>query len=193
MALIYILYIYIYIYHHYHVMLLAQISQTFSCHLSLSSITSGRFSRLHPRFIQSCCREVLVGHPTFLCLCEGVHRRTPLTSSFLLLHQCSSCLVHLIWMVLEIGGGWPYSCCFVGCFQDLFNMTRRILAQFPSSFFSVCFVSIQVVHPYSKINMITAWKTLRFILSDFAWKCLIKAWNQFFYLCKIEMQAGFLS
>ena len=28
-------------------------------------------------------------------------------------------------MVLEIGGKWRYSCCFVGfCFKDLFNISK---------------------------------------------------------------------
>ena len=68
--------IYIYIYHHHQVVLVAWISLTLSCHISLSSITSGRLSRLHPVSIQSCCRKVLVGRPTSARLCEGVHRRT---------------------------------------------------------------------------------------------------------------------
>ena len=37
----------------------------------------------------------------------------------LLLQQCPACLVCLIWMVLEMEGRCPYSCCFMGCcFQD---------------------------------------------------------------------------
>ena len=66
-----------------------------------------------------------------------------------------------------MGGRWPYSCCFVGCcFQDLFNTARSILVQFPSSFFSIGFVSVNWVHPYSRIDTIVAWKKLRFILLD---------------------------
>ena len=52
------------------------------------------------------------------------------------------------------------------CFQDLFNMTHSILVQFPSIFFSIHLVSIQVVHPYSRIGMTTVWKKLHFMLSD---------------------------
>ena len=49
-------------------------------------------------------------------------------SSFLLLQQCPASLVRLIWMVLEMGGKWPNSCCFEECYsQDLFNMTRGIV------------------------------------------------------------------
>ena len=144
-------------------MSLARISQTLSCHSSLSSITSGRTSRLHPVSVQSYCRHVLDGRLTPARLCEGVHWRKSFMSVFLLLQQCPTCLVRLFLRVLEIR--WPYSCCFVGCcFQEFFNITRSILVQLPSSFFSVCLVIIHVVHPYSSLDM--AWKQLRFILSD---------------------------
>ena len=67
-------------------------------------------------------------------------------------------------MVLEMAGWWPYSC-FIGCcFQDFFTITCSILVQLPSSFFSICAVSVHVVHPYSRIDMTAAWKKLRFIL-----------------------------
>ena len=36
-------------------------------------------------------------------------------SSPLFLQQYPACLVHLIWMVTEMGGKRPYICCFVGC------------------------------------------------------------------------------
>ena len=66
-----------------------------------------------------------------------------------------------------MGGRWPYSCYFVGCyFQDLFNIARSILVHLLSSFFSIHLVSIQVVHPYSSMVTTAAWKKLRFILSD---------------------------
>ena len=42
--------------HHHHVVLKAQTSLTLSGHSSLSSIASGRSSRLHPVSEQSCCR-----------------------------------------------------------------------------------------------------------------------------------------
>ena len=76
-----------------------------------------------------------------------------------------SCI--LFWMVLEMRGRWPYSCCFEGCrFQDLFNIARSILVQFPSSIFSIHLVSVQVVHPYSRTDTSAAGKKLLFILSD---------------------------
>ena len=56
-------------------------------------------------------------------------------SSFLLLQQCPACFC-LIWMVLEMGGRWPYSCCLVGfCFHDLFNIICNILVHFSVKLF----------------------------------------------------------
>ena len=125
-------------------MLLTQISLTLFHYSSLSSIASGRSSRLQPVSVQSCC--VLVGHPTLACLCDGAHRRTSLMSSALLLQQYPACLVHLILMVFEMGGRWPYSCCFMGCcFQNLFNIAHSILVQFLSYFSSIHLVCIHVV------------------------------------------------
>ena len=87
-------------------------------------------------------------------------------SSSLLLQQCPACLVHLTWIVFVMGGRWPYSYCFVGCcLQDLFNIACSILMYLLSSFFSIHLVSVHVVHPYSSIDIIIAWKKLRFILS----------------------------
>ena len=95
----------------------AQIFLTLSCHPSLSSIASGRSSRLHPVSAQSCCMSVLAGRPAFVRPCEGVHKSTSLISSSLLLQQCPACF-----------GKWPYSCCFVGyCLHDLFNIAHIIL------------------------------------------------------------------
>ena len=88
-------------------------------------------------------------------------------SSSLLLQQGTACLVHLIWMVLEMGIKYPYSSSFVGCcFYDLFRIAHSILAQLPSSFFSIRLVGLHVVHPYGRIDTTTAWKNLPFCLSD---------------------------
>ena len=159
----YICNIYTYIYHHHDVVLFTQISLTLPHHLSLLSITPGRSSRSHLMSVQSCCRKVLAGHPTLAHPCEGIHKRTLLMSSFLLLKQCFACLVCLIW----IGGRWLCSYSFVGfCFQNLFNIICSILVQLASSFFFICLVSIQVVHPYSSMGMIVSCKKLHFILSN---------------------------
>ena len=147
----YYIYIYIYIYNSHHVMLLAWISLTPSHHSSLLSITSGRSSRL---------RSFLVDHPTFVRPCEGVHWKSLIMTSSLLLQLCPACFVNLIWIILDIGGRWPYSCCFVRSFF------YSILVQFLSRFFSICLVSVHVIHPYNRIDATTAWKKLHFILLD---------------------------
>ena len=114
--------------HHHHVMPPAQISRTLSRHSSLSFIASGRSSGLHPTPSQSCCMYVRAGQPAFAQPYVGFHRSTSLMSSSLLLQQWPPCLVRLTWIVLRIGGRWPYSWCFVGCcLHDLFNIARSIL------------------------------------------------------------------
>ena len=107
--------------------------------------------------------KVLVGQPILVRLCERVHRRTSLMNLSLLFKKCPY-LACLIWMFLQIGGRWPYSCCFVGCcFQDFFNRSCSILAQFPSSFSSIRLVSVHVMHSYIRIDTIAAWRKLHFI------------------------------
>ena len=82
------------------------------------------------------------------------------------LQQCPVSLVRLTLIVFVMGGNWPYSYCFVGCYlQDLFNVAHIILVLFLSSFFFIRLVSAHVVHPYSSIDTTAAWKKLRFILS----------------------------
>ena len=113
----------IYIYHHHHhVVPLARIFLTLSRHFSLSFIASGRSSGLHPVSSHSCCMYVRAGRPAFARPYVGVHWSTSLMSSSLLLHLCPACLVRLTWIVIVMGGRWPYSWCLVGCcYQDLFN------------------------------------------------------------------------
>ena len=126
------IYIYIYIYmyhhHHHHIVPLAQISLTLSRHFSLSFIAFGRSSGLHPISSHSCCMYAQADHPAFAWPYAGVHRRTSLMSSSLLLQQCSVCLVRLTCIVFVMRGRWSYSWCFVGsCHQDLFNTALNIL------------------------------------------------------------------
>ena len=104
-------YIHINIYHHHHhyVVPQAQISLILSRHFSLSFITSGRSSGLHPVSSHSCCMYILAGRPAFARPYVGVHRSTSLMSSFLLLQQCPACLVRLTCIVFVMGGRWPYS------------------------------------------------------------------------------------
>ena len=44
------------------------------------------------------------------------------------------------------------------CFQNLFSIASSILVELPSRFFSIRLVSVHVVHPYSSMDTITAWK-----------------------------------
>ena len=56
---------------------------------------------------------------------------------------------------------------FLGCcFQDLFNIAGSILVQFPSSFLSIHFAIIHVVHSYNCIDTTTTWKKFHFISLD---------------------------
>ena len=71
--------------HHHHVVPTARISLTLSRHFSLSFITSGRSSGLHPISSHSCCMYVWTGRPAFARPYVGVHRSTSLMSSSLLL------------------------------------------------------------------------------------------------------------
>ena len=130
---------YLKLYYRQQVAQLAQISFTLFRQMSLSSITPSRSSSLHLVSIQSSCN--VLGCSTLAHPCEGVHRKTSLMFSFLLLQQCLTCLVCLIWMVLKIRGGWSYYCCFVGCcFQDLFYTARSILVHLLSSFSLSAFI-----------------------------------------------------
>ena len=90
-------------------------------HPSLSSITPGQSSRLHPVSLQSWCMQVFADQPTLVHICIGFHERTSLMNSSLLLQQCPICLVHLTRMIREMGSKCPCNCYFVWCcFQNLF-------------------------------------------------------------------------
>ena len=84
--------------------------------------------------------------------CEGVHRRT--SHEFVFASSAVSCM--------------PYSS-FWGCFRDRRKVAEQllfwVLVQLSSSYFSILFISFQVVHPYRRIDKTAAWKKLRFILS----------------------------
>ena len=147
--------------------MLAWILLTLSPYSSLSSIAPSRSSKLHPVFAQRYYREVLAGRPTLARLCEGIGRRTSLMSSSLLLHQCPACLVHLILKVLEMGGRWSYSCCFMGCcFQDLSCIVRSNLMQLLSSFFFIRFVRV-IINIYIYIYIYIYHVFLLYFLSGY--------------------------
>ena len=99
----------------------------------------------------------------FICQCplKNIANEFIFVSSEESYVSCSS------WMVFEIGGKWPYSCCFVGCcFQNLFKTACSILVLFLSSLFSIHLANNHTVHPYNSTNTFIAWKKSHFILSN---------------------------
>ena len=75
-----------------------------------------------------------------------VHVKKPIgegnISLSLLLQQCPTCLVRLVWIVFEMRGKWRYSCFFVWCcFQDSFNIEFICCSRLP---FSLCVLSASV-------------------------------------------------
>ena len=152
-------YEYIYIPHHQHLFpllilslslclsLSLSLSLFLSLHPSLSSITPGRSFKLHPVSVQSRCRQVLICKPALARPCVGVHFRTSLRGSSKLPQHCPAYLIRLIWVVLVMEGKWWVQLFRECSFQDLFHISCSILAQCPSSFFSLPFVSVHMVHP----------------------------------------------
>ena len=131
-------YIYIYI-HHRKGVPIAQIPFTLSFHPCESTIALGKSFSWHPQSAQSEWKFLLAGQLWWVYI--GVHNRTLFISSSLFLQKC---ITGLIWIVLKIGGKWPHSCCFVGCFfQDLFK-TVHIILKWLQSF---CFIrEIRFLH-----------------------------------------------
>ena len=87
------LYIYIYIYI-YHVVLIAQISLSLSHHLSLSSITFGWSSRLHPVSVQSCCKFFLITQHLHVCVKGSIGKRCLWVYPYF-----SSCVPHILFVL----------------------------------------------------------------------------------------------
>ena len=115
-----------YHHHHHHVLTPALISLTLSRHFSLSFIASGRSPGLHSLSPHSYCMYVLAGRPAFARPYVGVHGSISLMSSSLLLQQCPACLVRLTRIVFVMGGRWPYSWWFVGCYITGIVVNNRI-------------------------------------------------------------------
>ena len=126
----YIVYIYIYIY----------IYIISSCHVASTDILDPlsplllivhRFWQVLRATSRILTELLYVGSSWSSCfarLYEGVHMRTSLTSSSLLLQQFPACLVRLALIDFVMGGRWLYSWCFVGCcLQDFFKIARSIL------------------------------------------------------------------
>ena len=137
--------IYIYIYHQHHD---APASMffflTLTCHssymASLRSVFPATFC-ITTEFLSICSRW-----SSNICssVCRGLNEH--IVYEFVL--TSLACDVRPIWMVFEIDGWWPYSCCFVGCcIQDLFNPTCTIPVQLLSSFLSMrLIISMYCIH-----------------------------------------------
>ena len=137
---------------------------TLSRYLSMTIIAFDKSSWRHQMSVQSWHMKVFTGRQVKRI--RSQKKRMLLTSLTFLLQYCSSHLAPLTWINYEIGGKWPYSCCLVGYFfQDLFKTACSILMYFLSSFFSMHFVRLQVVQPYSSTDIDKAWKNVRYILS----------------------------
>ena len=149
--------------HYDHVVLLAWISLTLSLAIHL----------YHPSFLTDPLDYILCPYRAvidrFQLVIQHLHIRVkgPIEERHLwvLLQLCPACFVHLVRIVLKIGGRWLYSCCLVECYcQDFFSMTCSIFVQFLSSLFSISLVSIHVVYSCSRMDTTAAWKKLHFIL-----------------------------
>ena len=133
----------------------ARISLTLSRHFSLSFITSGWSSWLHPVSSHSCCMYVRAGHPAFSRPYVGVHRSTSLMSSSLLLQQCPACLVRLTWIVFVMRGRCLYSWSLVGCCCIFFVVYIFLSILLSASYFTInilffyCLYNFFIVYIFS--------------------------------------------
>ena len=88
-------------------------------------------------------------------------------SSSSLLQLFLLCLLRFTKIAFEMGSKWSHCYCFAeSYFLDLYKISSRILMYFPSSRFSMRFVSVDVVHPYCRTDTATASKKSHFILSE---------------------------
>ena len=76
------------------------------------------------------------------------------------LQQCSGCLDPVNWMVLEMGGRWPYNCCFFGMLLPWLIQYGSWHSCAISVFFSMCFVSVYLVYPNCSMDTTAAWKKI---------------------------------
>ena len=83
----------------------------------------------------------------------GLYRRTSLMSSSLLL------LFVLFVLLGEFVDGCTTAVLWLCYFSNLFKTVRSIPVSFLSSFFSMRFINVYLVHPYSCIDTATPWKT----------------------------------
>ena len=87
-------------------------------------------------------------------------------SSSQLLQQCLACLVRLTYIVFVMGVSCRTTASLWGAASRICSvLLAALLGSCRQAFFSIRFVSVHVVHPYSSIDTTAAWKKLRFILS----------------------------
>ena len=121
-------------------MLIAQSSQILSLSLSLSlypSLLANLIDCIKCLYRAYVYKFLLISQ---LC-CVLVHKRMSLMSASLFLQQCPVYLVHLIWMVCEMGIKWPYSCCFLSAASKI--CSKQHAASLCNSYlaFSLVFLS----------------------------------------------------
>ena len=148
--------------------------------ISLGSVSSSSRCAASMDFSDSLSLAICPNHPSFpvglleniLCPYRNVASRPPLanplesvTHEFVLSSPAVSWVS--FWFYLDgfrSGGKWSYSYYFLRYYlQDLFSIARSIPVEFLSSFFSIHFVSVHVVHPDTRIDTIAVWKKSRFI------------------------------
>ena len=112
--------------------------------------------------------EVLSDWTTLVCLFGVIHKKKKsLKILSFLLQRRTTYLVHLTWMVCEMGAEWLYSWCFLWCcLQDLFKTPRTISGQLRATLFSFLpkhFLEVWVVNPYSSTGTGGIWREFRSI------------------------------
>ena len=116
--------------HHHQSVLTAQIILTLPHHLFLSVIALGKSSKLHCVCIELMNISFCLSDNTGVSMCRN--QLDNITYEFVFISPVLTCLT---WIVFEMEGIWPYSCCFVGCcFKDFFKTACSILVSFPSIF-----------------------------------------------------------
>ena len=86
-------------------------------------------------------------------------------SSSLLLQECPVCLVGLIWIVFVSMVSVQLLLCRVLPSKLVQYWSQHSCVAVVQLFFSIRFVRVHALHPYSSIDTTAAWKKMRFILS----------------------------
>ena len=104
------------------------------------------------------------GHPAFARPWDGVHWCMSLMSSPLLLQQCPIYVVRLILIVFVMGGRWRAAAALSGAASRMRSILLAVfLCNCRQDFFSICLVSVHVVHPYNSIRYLE--KTALYFIS----------------------------